>query len=89
MKTSQSRFAAIFLALALVATACGGGGSAEPASPQAASAATAAQTNMELLSGGTTAFDYEVLNVHDGSISTVEEVVDGDRAVLLWFFSPH
>ena len=34
-------------------------------------------------------FDVEVLAVADGSIQTVRDVVDGDRPVLLWFFSPH
>ena len=103
MRTPLTRFAAVALALALFATACGGAASesatsAGPAEVTEAesvddsateAAAAAAETNIELLAGGTTAFDYEVLNVHDGSISSVDEVVDGDRAVLLWFFSPH
>lgn len=33
--------------------------------------------------------DMEVLAVGDGSIQTLRDVVDGDRPVLLWFFSPH
>lgn len=35
------------------------------------------------------ALDIEVLAVGDGSIQTLRNVVDGDRPVLLWFFSPH
>ena len=102
MRTPPRRFTAVFLALALLATACGGAAetaetaatpeeAAEAAANESATeaAAAAAEANIELLDGGTTPFDFEVLNVHDGSISSVEEVVDGDRAVLLWFFSPH
>lgn len=88
MQTPQRfKLIAALVALVLIASACGA--ASTPSSPEAAAAATAAEANLELLAGGTSAFDYEVLNVHDGSISTVEEVVDGDRAVLLWFFSPH
>ncbi len=91
--TSQNRartsglVSALILAMALVATACGGGDT--PSSPEASAATAAAEANSELLGGGTNALDYEVLDVHDGSITTVEDVVDGNRSVLLWFFSPH
>lgn len=33
--------------------------------------------------------DIEVLAVGDGSVQTLRNVVDGDKPVLLWFFSPH
>ncbi len=31
----------------------------------------------------------EVLNVADGSITSLVDAVDGDRPVLLWFWAPH
>jgi len=34
-------------------------------------------------------FDYEVVGVSDGAKTTLREVVDGDRPVLLWFWAPH
>lgn len=63
----------------------------EPAPVQVTTeeAAAAAEANMALLAGGETVFDYDVLDVQTGGISSVGEVVDGDRSVLLWFFSPH
>ena len=33
--------------------------------------------------------DIEVLDVADGSISTLRTAVEGDRPVLVWFYSPH
>lgn len=62
---------------------------AAPVQVSTEEAAAAAEANMSLLAGGETVFDYEVLDVHTGAISSVDEVVDGDRSVLLWFFSPH
>ena len=47
------------------------------------------EANQELLQPADDARDVEVLNVADGSIATLRESVDGDRPVLLWFFSPH
>ncbi len=55
-----------------------------PVDPEVAAAA-----NLPLLEPGETVVDHQVLNVADGSISTLSEKVDGDRPVLLWFFSPH
>ncbi len=52
-------------------------------------AAAAAEANLALLDGGETVFDYDVLDVQTGAISSIEQAVDGDRSVLLWFFAPH
>ena len=82
-------------ALAIGLSACGGGGesvssSATPAEVQEAnSAEAAAAQNLPLLQPSDQLVDFEVLNVSDGSISTLQEEVAGDRPVLLWFFSPH
>ena len=40
-------------------------------------------------SSGETVFDIEVLSVADGGITTLNDVIDGDKPVLLWFWSPH
>ena len=49
----------------------------------------AAEANIGLLQPSSDVVSIEVLDVSDGSISTLQETVDGDRPVLLWFFSPH
>lgn len=52
-------------------------------------AEAAAAENLPLLQPADTVVDFEVLDVADGSISTLNQAVVGDRPVLLWFFSPH
>ena len=85
-------------ALAIGLTACGGG--SDPVATGTAGASTEAgqvdgdpeaeaAANLPLLQPAEEVVDYEVLNVADGSISTLREQVTGDRPVLLWFFSPH
>ena len=76
--------------------ACGGGsepvstGQSSPAeAAQADPAIAAAEVNLPLLQPADQVVDFEVLSVADGSISTLRDVVIGDRPVLLWFFSPH
>jgi len=89
-------------ALALGLTACGGGSAvtaagdapAEPVSsenvaPGELGAEAAAEANLPLLQPAEEVVDFEVLDVSDGSISTLRDEVSGDRPVLLWFFSPH
>ena len=48
-----------------------------------------AEVNQPNLASSTNVLDIETLAVADGSIQTLRDVVDGDRPVLLWFFSPH
>lgn len=48
-----------------------------------------AEVNQPLLQTSTSVLDIETLAVGDGSIATLRDVVDGDKPVLLWFFSPH
>lgn len=76
------------LGLALALTACGSEGAA-PDTPEAAAAGDAAATNQDDLAQSDNVLDIEVLDVADGSKSSLREAVDGDRAVLLWFYAPH
>lgn len=55
----------------------------------AARVAQVAEDNIPLLESADSVFDVEVLDVADGSISTLRDVVTGDRPVLVWFYSPH
>lgn len=48
-----------------------------------------AEVNQPNLASSDNVLDIETLAVADGSIQTLRDVVDGDRPVLLWFFSPH
>ena len=86
-------------ACAIGLAACGGG--AEPATTGNAAAQSssdagvgseaeaAAAANLPLLQPADQVVDFEVLDVADGSISSLRDQVTGDRPVLLWFFSPH
>lgn len=77
------------------------GSSADPPSPAESdsgstsngstqiSAEDAAAANLSLLEAADDARDHEVLDVADGSISSLRTVVDGDRPVLIWFWAPH
>ena len=82
-------------ALVVGLAACGGGEVASNGSAAAETAAdaspaeAAAAENLPLLQPADQVVDFEVLQVADGSISSLREEVTGDRPVLLWFFSPH
>ena len=86
-------------ACAIALAACGGGAdsvsSGNAAAPDAAEsgavseAEAAAAANLPLLQPADQVVDFEVLDVADGSISSLRAQVTGDRPVLLWFFSPH
>ena len=82
------RAVALMLGLALFVTACSSEGSA-PATPEAAAAGDAAAENQDDLAQSDNVLDIEVLDVSDGSKATLRDAVDGDRPVLLWFYSPH
>ena len=47
------------------------------------------EANLDLLQPADDARDVQILSVADGSITSLREAVDGDRPVLLWFWSPH
>ncbi len=87
---------------AAVLAACGGsaavesGAAPEPASEtivdaaeSGASAENTAAANIPNLQSAEVVFDVEVLSVADGSVSSLRDVVTGDRPVLVWFWAPH
>ena len=80
----RSRMIVIVAALMLFATACGGGGSA--ADPAAVSEADANLAQLQL--DGDIA-STQLLNAATGEISSLGDVVTGDRAVLVWYWAPH
>lgn len=82
------RLAGLFAGVALLASACGGG-AAVPDDPAALAASETAAANIDNLAQSSNVGQIELLNVADGSISTLNEAIDGDRPVLLWFYSPH
>ena len=84
---SRRRLAAAALGFGLLATACGGGG--VPDNPEALAANEQAAANIGNLQASDNVLDIETLNVADGSVSTLRQAIDGDRPVLLWFYSPH
>ena len=84
------RVAAATLALGLFGSACGGGaGGADSSDPAVSGAAAAAATNQSALRSSSDVTMIEVLDVDDGSITTLADAVDGDRPVLVWFWAPH
>ncbi len=83
-------------ALAILLAACGGDTETSTATASAPGEVSAdagieerAEANEELLQPSDDARDVEVLSVADGSITSLRQVVDGDRPLLLWFWSPH
>lgn len=80
--------AASVLGFGLLAGACAAG-EPVPDDPAAQAAAEAASANIDALQQSNNPLDIEVLDVGDGSISTLRQAVDGDRPVLVWFYSPH
>ena len=80
------------LAIGLLASACSDGASAggvDSADPAVAAAAENAEANEPNLQGSSDVTMVEVLDVGDGSITTLADAVDGDRPVLVWFYAPH
>jgi len=73
----------LFATLALFASACGG-----TSAEQTAAIAEAEANEAQLVLGG----DFgstQMLDTADGSITSLSEVVTGDRAVLAWYWAPH
>ena len=77
------------LGFGLIASACGSGEGSAPETAEAAAAGEAAENNQSELQQADDLRDIEVLDVADGSVATLRSAVDGDRPVLLWFYSPH
>ena len=82
-KTARSRLLLIVATLALFATACGGGTVADPAATEAAASNEAAIVTSDDIS------QTQMLDVSSGEITSLSEVVTGDRAVLAWYWAPH
>jgi len=84
---TRRRFVSLMTGVALFAAACSG--SNIPDDPAAQAANEAAAANIDGLAQNSNVADIQVLDVADGSISTLRGAVDGDRPVLLWFWAPH
>lgn len=52
-------------------------------------AQAAAEQNIPNLQAADDVRNVEVVSVYDGSVTSLQEVVTGDRPVLLWFWAPH
>lgn len=77
------RLSGLIGALALFATACGGGAEADPL------AVAAAEANESQLQVAGNIATTELLDAQTGEISRLSDVVTGDRAVLVWYWAPH
>lgn len=86
--SSRRGLAAALVGTSLALAACGSGTNV-PDTPAAQAANEAAAANIDDLAQSDNALDIEVLDVADGSVSTLRQAVDGDRPVLVWFYSPH
>ncbi len=82
-RKTASRLLLIVATLALFATACSGGTVADPAVVEEAEANQA-----EIVTSGDIS-QTEMLDVSSGEITSLSEVVTGDRAVLVWYWAPH
>lgn len=88
---------ALVMALGLALAGCGSSASPIETSTEslpatdagAPSPQAAADANLPLLQAADDARDHEILDVTDGSISSLRDAVDGDRPVLIWFWAPH
>lgn len=88
-KSGRSAFSLVLFAVscALLLAACGGNDVA--ADPQSAASIEAAESNIGQLDTSGPLSSIEVLDVSTGEVATLGQTFDGDRPVLLWFFSPH
>ena len=84
MRTAKGKPAVMIAALALFVAACGGGGLSE----QQQAAVAAAETNAAALQLTSDFSRSEVLDGHTGQITSLAEVVTGDRPVLMWYWAP-
>ncbi|MEZ5247504.1 MAG: hypothetical protein R2707_20615 [Acidimicrobiales bacterium] len=89
-RSSRFSVGALFVTVALTATACGSDPAAETTDAASGTSATAvAEGNAETLATNDDVRLIEVLEVDTGEITTLTDTVTGDRPVLLWFWAPH
>ena len=77
----------IVASLALFATACGGGGG--PSSEESSAAEAAASSNEATLVLTSDVASTQLLDIANGNIAQLSDVVTGDRPVLLWYWAPN
>lgn len=74
----------------VLATACGGGGGGGAAlSEQQNNLVVSANTNTASLQFTSDLTSTQMLDSRTGQITDLGEVVTGDRAVLMWYWSPN
>lgn len=83
-RSAKRRLLIIVTSLAIFATACGGGGSSADPAVSAAAQSNEAQLVLTDDIGAT-----QLLDSNSGEITSLGEVVTGDRAVLVWYWAPH
>ncbi len=87
----QLRFVNVWslaLAFAVFLTACGGGGGGA-SSEESLAVIAAAEANELQLKLTDVLVQTELLDAESGQITTLGDVVVGDRPVLLWYWSPN
>lgn len=85
---NRRRLVSLLFGVALLASACGGSSNVSD-DPSARAANETAAANIDDLAQSDNGADIELLNVADGSVSTLRGAIDGDRPILLWFWAPH
>lgn len=71
--------------LAMFASGCGGG----PKTAEQTAAIDAGEANEALLELSSQMATTELLDATTGEITTLSDVADGDRPVLVWYWAPH
>lgn len=89
IRSSARSLLVVIAALALFATACGGGAGGGRSSAERDAALDAAAVNETQLVLTSDLATSQVLHTADGTATSLSEVVTGDRAVLLWYWAPH
>lgn len=84
---ARTPVALLFVALAMIATACGSGSTSDAAA--SSGVAAVAEANLGDLATSDDVRLIEVLEVDTGEPTTLTDTVTGDRPVLLWFWAPH
>lgn len=79
---------AVIALLALVAAACSGGAETASASEASTAVIAAATQNQSKLVLGDELSESQLLDTRTGAITSLGDVVTGDRAVLLWYWAP-
>ena len=85
MKSRHAVIGIMTLAVALVASACAAGG-LTPEQNAVVDAANVSASSLTLTSDVSTS---EVLDGRTGKVTSIREVVTGDRPVLMWYWAPN